>query len=58
MDEAKIVITERAPVAIRELCVSIAKLRMSISNISNIQKQVSPSILVNKASFDMSEDTL
>ncbi|WP_166434201.1 hypothetical protein [Vibrio viridaestus] len=58
MDEAKIVITERAPVAIRELRVSIAKLRMSISNISNIQKQVSPSILVNKASFDMSEDTL
>lgn len=44
--------------AIRQFRVSIAKLRMSITNVLNIQKQLRPAIADNKASFDMSSDTL
>ena len=41
-------------VAIRQLRVSIAKLRMAITNVLNIEKQLRPAIAVNKASFVLS----
>lgn len=45
-------------VAIRQLRVSIAKLRMAITNVLNIEKQLRPAIAVNKSSFDMSANAL
>ncbi|TOA21071.1 hypothetical protein CGK32_19665 [Vibrio parahaemolyticus] len=44
--------------AIRNLRVSIAKLRMSVTNVLNIEKQLRPAIASNKASFDMSADAV
>lgn len=58
MDEHQNNISERTLVAIRQLRVSIAKLRMTITNVLNIEKQLRPAIAVNKASFDMSSSAL
>lgn len=45
-------------VEIRQLRVSIAKLRMSVTNVLNIEKQLRPASPLDKASFDMSSDAV
>lgn len=58
MDEHQNEISNETLKVIRQLRVSIAKLRMAITNVLNIEKQLRPAIAVNKASFDMSADAL
>ena len=44
--------------AIRQLRVSIAKLRMSITNVLAIEKQLTPAVATTQNSFDMTADAL
>lgn len=43
---------------IRQLRVSVAKLRMAVTNVLNIEKQLRPAVAVDNASFDMSVDAV
>lgn len=58
MSEHQNEIPDHTLAAIRNLRVSIAKLRMSVTNVLNIEKQLRPAIAINNATFDMSADAV
>ncbi|SIO27677.1 hypothetical protein [Salinivibrio sp. ES.052] len=51
-------IPSEVALSIRQLRISVAKLRMSITNVMDMEKQLRPAISADKASFTMTPDAL
>ncbi len=58
IEERGTTLNDEVLATIRQVRISVAKLRMAISNVLQIEKQLRPAIASNKSSFDMNADAL